>query len=71
MQITRAGRTPSVAGSPDYFTGSVRIDAPFRTEAPARVGGATVTFEPGAHRLAHPSARADADRPERPRPLPA
>ena len=26
----------------------MRIDAPFKAEAPARVGGATVTFEPGA-----------------------
>lgn len=53
MQIIRAGTTPSAAGSADYFTGSVRIDAPFRTEAPARVGGATVTFEPGARTAWH------------------
>lgn len=48
MQITRAGTTPSSRGPAEYFTGTVRLDAPFRTEAPARVGGATVTFEPGA-----------------------
>ncbi|MFO1144421.1 MAG: cupin domain-containing protein [Amaricoccus sp.] len=48
MQITRAGTKPSAKGPAAYFTGTVRIDAPFATEAPARVGGATVTFEPGA-----------------------
>lgn len=48
MQITRAGATPSSRGPAEYFTGTVRLDAPFKTEAPARVGGATVTFEPGA-----------------------
>jgi quercetin dioxygenase-like cupin family protein len=53
MQITRAGTMPSAAGSADYFTGSVRIDAPFRTEAPARVGGAIVSFEPGARTAWH------------------
>ena len=48
MQITRAGATPSARGPAEWFTGTVRIDAPFKAEAPARVGGATVTFEPGA-----------------------
>jgi len=31
----------------------VRLDAPFQTTAPARVGGATVTFEPGARTAWH------------------
>jgi quercetin dioxygenase-like cupin family protein len=31
----------------------VRIDAPFKGETPARVGGATVTFEPGARTAWH------------------
>ena len=53
MRITKAGSTPSAKGSADYFTGTVRIDAPFATEAPARVGGATVTFEPGARTAWH------------------
>ena len=53
MQITRAGATPSSRGPADYFTGAVRIDAPFKAEAPARVGGATVTFEPGARTAWH------------------
>jgi hypothetical protein len=41
------------------FTGSVRIDAPFQRNAPARIGGAIVTFESGARtaRHTHPSGR--------------
>ena len=53
MQITRAGATPSASGPAEYFTGTVRIDAPFKGEAPARIGGATVTFEPGARTAWH------------------
>ena len=53
MEITRAGSTPSAQGPSAYFTGTVRIDAPFRGTDPARVGGATVTFEPGARTAWH------------------
>ena len=53
MQITRAGATPSASGPAEYFTGTVRIDAPFKGKAPARIGGATVTFEPGARTAWH------------------
>jgi quercetin dioxygenase-like cupin family protein len=53
IRITPAGTTASAAGSKDYFTGTVRIDAPFNTDAPARIGGATVTFEPGARTAWH------------------
>jgi quercetin dioxygenase-like cupin family protein len=53
VQITRAGATPSARGPADYFIGAVRLDAPFKAEAPARVGGATVTFEPGARTAWH------------------
>ncbi|MGO4305887.1 (R)-mandelonitrile lyase [Cupriavidus sp. RAF12] len=38
----------SSEGPAACFTGSVRIDSHFQAEAPARVGGATVTFAPGA-----------------------
>jgi quercetin dioxygenase-like cupin family protein len=31
----------------------VRIDSPFQRHAPARIGGATVTFEPGARTAWH------------------
>ena len=53
MEIKRSGLQPSAKGPADYFTGSVRIDAPFAGEDPARVGGATVTFEPGARTAWH------------------
>lgn len=48
MNIIRTGSQPSTKGSSDYFTGIVRLDMPFKGTAPARVGGATVTFDPGA-----------------------
>ncbi len=53
MDIKRNGFKASVTGPNDWFTGTVRIDAPFQAEAPARVGGATVTFEPGARTAWH------------------
>ena len=53
MKITRSGSSPSEKGPEDYFTGAVRIDAPFKTEEPARASGATVTFEPGARTAWH------------------
>ena len=53
MQITRAGSQPSQAGPEDYFTGRVRRDMPFDPPEPARVGGALVTFEPGARTAWH------------------
>ncbi len=53
MKITRAGSQPSVKGPETWFTGTVRIDPLFQTEAPARGAGATVTFEPGARTAWH------------------
>lgn len=53
MNIKRSGSEASARGPADYFTGTVRIDAPFSGTAPARVGGATVTFEPGARTAWH------------------
>jgi quercetin dioxygenase-like cupin family protein len=53
MDITRIGSQPSQKGSAEYFTGSVRIDSRFQGKAPARVGGALVTFEPGARTAWH------------------
>lgn len=53
MKITRTGSQSSAKGPADWFTGTVRIDAPFQAAAPARVGGATVTFEPGARTAWH------------------
>ena len=53
MEITRNGTSPSTAGPAAYFTGTVRLDTPFKAEAPGRAGGAVVTFEPGARTAWH------------------
>lgn len=53
MEIKRVGSQPSSYGSPDYFTGNVRIDTLFEAPAPARGFGASVTFEPGARTAWH------------------
>ncbi|CAD7715384.1 hypothetical protein LMG31886_15050 [Xanthomonas hydrangeae] len=53
IRVSKAGGVASAVGPAGYFTGKVRIDAPFQTDAPARVGGATVTFEPGARTAWH------------------
>ena len=53
MEITRNGTLPSVKGPVEWFTGSVRIDLRFQRDSPARVGGAIVTFEPGARTAWH------------------
>ena len=53
MKVIRSGSLPSVQGPEAWFTGSVRIDAPFQATEPAKVGGATVTFEPGARTAWH------------------
>jgi len=53
MKIIRNGSQPSSKGPSDWFTGAVRIDQPFQAEAPARVSGAIVTFEPGARTAWH------------------
>ena len=53
MKITRAGSQPSAKGPADWFTGTVRIDPQFQAEAPGRVAGASVTFEPGARTAWH------------------
>jgi quercetin dioxygenase-like cupin family protein len=53
MDIRRAETVPSGQGSADYFTGTVRVDRLFEAPAPARVVGASVTFEPGARTAWH------------------
>lgn len=53
MDIKRSGSQPSGKGSADYFTGAVRIDPLFQAPLPARVVGASVTFEPGARTAWH------------------
>ncbi|HLJ84655.1 MAG TPA: cupin domain-containing protein [Candidatus Eremiobacteraceae bacterium] len=53
MDIKRAGSQPSGKGPAEYFTGTVRIDPLFDRSDPARVSGASVTFEPGARTAWH------------------
>ena len=51
MKIKRNGSQPSIKGSAEWFTGSVRIDPLFEESERAR--GASVTFEPGARTAWH------------------
>ena len=53
MEIQRVGSKPSGKGPSDWFTGTVRIDPLFDRPDPARVNGASVTFEPGARTAWH------------------
>jgi quercetin dioxygenase-like cupin family protein len=53
MDIKKSGSQPSGKGAADYFTGAVRIDSLFEAPDPARVRGASVTFEPGARTAWH------------------
>jgi len=53
MEIKRCGSQHSRKGPVEWFTGLVRIDPLFEAPDPARVRGATVTFEPGARTAWH------------------
>ena len=53
MEIKRCGSQASRTGSPDNFTGTVRIDPLFDAPEPRRGCGASVTFEPGARTAWH------------------
>jgi quercetin dioxygenase-like cupin family protein len=53
MDIRRNGTQPSGKGPAEWFTGTVRIDPLFKAPDPARVSGASVTFEPGARTAWH------------------
>src|SRR5205085_11120257 len=53
MEIKRVGSQPSGKGPSDWFSGTVRIDPLFDRAEPARVAGASVTFEPGARTAWH------------------
>lgn len=53
MEIKRNGSQPSGKGPSEYFTGTVRVDPLFSAPDPARVVGASVTFEPGARTAWH------------------
>ena len=53
MDIKRSGSQQTSKGPADWFTGSVRIRPLFEAPEPARVRGASVTFEPGARTAWH------------------
>jgi quercetin dioxygenase-like cupin family protein len=53
MDIRRGGSQPSAKGSPEYFSGTVRIDPLYEAPAPARLVAVSVTFEPGARTAWH------------------
>jgi quercetin dioxygenase-like cupin family protein len=53
MEITRNGSRRSGKGPAEYFTGAVRVDPLFGPPEPARAGGSSVTFEPGARTAWH------------------
>ncbi|HEX4642121.1 MAG TPA: hypothetical protein VH161_01595, partial [Candidatus Acidoferrales bacterium] len=53
MEIKRAGSQPSGKGPCEWFTGTVRIDPLIQLSEPARLQGASVTFEPGARTAWH------------------
>ncbi len=53
MELKRNGAQPSGKGPDEFFTGNVRIDPLFEAPDPARVRGASVTFEPGARTAWH------------------
>lgn len=56
LPISRAGSRSVAAGSPNFFTGTVKVEQLFPADAPSRVSGGTVTFAPGArtHWHTHP-----------------
>ena len=53
MEITRKADQTTIDGPADWFTGRVTITSQFQREAPSRVGGAIVRFEPGARTAWH------------------
>jgi quercetin dioxygenase-like cupin family protein len=53
IRIITNGAQPSIKGAAQNFTGAVRVDGLFKGEAPARIAGGTVTFEPGARTAWH------------------
>ena len=53
MDIKRSGSQQTSKGPAHWFTGSVRLRPLFEAPEPARVRGASVTFEPGARTAWH------------------
>lgn len=53
QKVIRAGSEPSKPVDSEHFTGRVRTDQGFKSSAPARHYGATVTFEPASRTAWH------------------
>ncbi|HAX9772347.1 TPA: cupin domain-containing protein [Escherichia coli] len=53
MEVISNGSQPSIKGSADYFTGSVRVDPLFNPKAPSRTSGGFVTFDAGSRSAWH------------------
>ena len=53
IRIIPNGAQPSIKGAAQNFIGAVHVDGLFKGEAPARIAGGTVTFEPGARTAWH------------------
>ena len=52
LEITRA-KSGAQAAAEEYFTGKVEISGRYQADAPARIGGATVSFPAGARTAWH------------------
>jgi len=57
MEVIRNGSREPIIGSPEYFTGTVRIDCAFGWEEPSQLVGGIATFEPGARTVWHSHPR--------------
>jgi len=53
IRITRSGTQPARPAPAANFTGRAKIDSSFSTDPPARLSGATVSFEPNARTAWH------------------
>lgn len=53
MEITRKADQTTIEGPTEWFTGRVTISGQFQREAPSRIGGAVVRFEPSARTAWH------------------
>jgi quercetin dioxygenase-like cupin family protein len=53
ISITPTSSQKVIAGAPDRFTGTVRVQSLFDSKAPARSSGGQVTFQPGARSAWH------------------
>ena len=53
VTVSHSGSIPSIKGTTQRFTGQVRIDPLFQSDAPSRLSGGMVTFEPGSRTAWH------------------